>query len=119
MKKAIIALIISLFIFSCAGPDKVIKPDQNTGDTKLTCVQALLHDHEIFQQEFKYNPNIPELTVFAKGSYAKLSDEDKDRVLESIGKQWQGCYPDDFRPMTLWLKDVNDMIITVIFVTKE
>lgn len=108
------------FILSCAGPgEKVIKPDQKTDDVKVTCMQQVLSNHEVFQQQFKYNHEMPELTVYAKGVYAKLSDEDKDAVLESIGKQWQECYPDDFRPMTLWLKDINDMIITVIFVTKE
>ena len=121
MKRAILILITLFFIFGCLGgpSEKIIRPDENTGDTNLTCMQALLHDHEVFQQEFKFNPAGPELTVFAKGAYAALSDEDKDAVLESIGRQWQACYPDDFRPMTLWLKDVNDMIITVIFVIKE
>jgi len=121
MKRALLIIATLFFITSCLGgpSERVIKPDQDTGDTNLTCVQALLHDHQIFQQEFKFNQAAPELTVFAKGKYATLSDEDKEAVLESIGRQWQTCYPDDFRPMTLWLKDVNDMIITVIFVTKE
>lgn len=120
MKRAILIVSILFFILSCAGPgEKVIKPDQDTGNTNLSCMQQVLVDHEIFQQQFKFNPALPELTVYAKGAYANLSDEDKDAVLESIGRQWQACYPDDFRPMTLWLKDVNDMIITVIFVTKD
>lgn len=121
MKKIIIALFISLFIVSCLGGtgEQIVKPDQDMDDPKLTCMQQVLVDHQIFQQDFVYKHETPELTVFAKGKYATLSDEDKDAVLESIGRQWQSCYPDDFRPMTLWLKDINDMIITVIFVTKE
>lgn len=120
MKRIILVISILFFILSCSsGGEKVIKPNQKTDDVKISCMQAVLIDHEIFQQEFKYKHEIPELTVYAKGAYANLSDEDKDAVLESIGRQWQACYPDDFRPMTLWLKDINDMIITVIFVTKE
>ena len=121
MKRALLIIVALFFITSCLGgaSEQVIKPDQDTGDTNLTCVQALLNDHQIFQQEFKFNQATPELTVFAKGAYAELSDEDREHVLESVGTQWQQCYPDDFRPMTLWLKDVNDMIITVIFVTKD
>jgi hypothetical protein len=119
MKRILLILLTTLFIFSCAGQDKMIEPDQNTGDIKLTCMQETLKDHKMFQKSFKFNQETPEVTVYAKGAYANLSEENKDAALESIGRQWQACYPDDFRPMTLWLKDVHDMIITVIFVTKE
>ncbi len=119
MKKTLLILLTTFFIFSCAGQDSIIEPDQNTGDIKLTCMQEVLKDHKVFQKSFKFNQEMPELTVYAKGAYASLSYENKEAALESIGKQWQACYPDDFRPMTLWLKDVHDTIITVIFVTKE
>jgi len=119
MKKLIVSLIISLFIISCASPDKVIKPDKDTGDSKLTCVQSLLHDHEIFKQEFKFNNEVPEMIIYAKGAYASLSDDEKESVLASFGTQWQSCYPDDFRPLTLWLHDENESMLNVMFIIKE
>ncbi len=66
MKRAILVLFTLFFIFACAGPDTIIKPDKDTGDVKLTCVQSLLHNHKIFQQEFKFDPDMPELTVYAR-----------------------------------------------------
>ena len=119
MKKVLLVLSIFIIsIISCASPDEIIKPDSDTGDVKISCIQEALSNNQTFQQEFKFNQESPELTVYAKGAYSNLSDGEKDVVLEAIGKQWQLCYPDDFRPMTLWLKDINDTIITVIFVTK-
>ena len=82
-------------------------------------MQEVLKDHMVFQPEFKLDMSVPELTVYAKGEYSYLSDEDKDMELAVVGQDWQHCYKDDFRPLTLWLKDKNDMIITVIFVTKD
>ena len=118
MKKVLFAAMFIIFIMSCTTTDTIIKPDHDTGDVKISCIQEALSNNQNFQQEFKFNVNSPELTVYAKGAYANLSDSEKNAVLEGIGKQWQLCYPDDFRPMTLWLKDINDTIITVIFVTK-
>lgn len=119
MKKVLFVLLIFIiFIISCTTPDTIIKPDHDIGDVKISCIQEVLSNNQNFQQEFKFNENGPELTVYAKGAYSNLSYNEKDVVLEAIGKQWQSCYPDDFRPMTLWLKDINDTIITVIFVTK-
>jgi len=120
MKRAIVILsFLFLFLSSCSTTENMINPDKPTGDVNLTCMQDVLTNNEFFQKSFKFNKEGPELTIYAKGLYSRLSYEDRDTVLESVGRQWQECYPDDFRPMTLWLKDINDMIITVIFVTKE
>lgn len=119
MKKVLITLsIFIMFIVSCLPSNEIIKPDHDTGDVKLSCMQEVLSDNQNFQQEFKFDENIPELTVYVKGAYSNLSFNKKDAVLVELGNQWQSCYPDDFRPMTLWLKDFNGTIITVIFVTK-
>lgn len=119
MKKSLLVLcIFIMFTISCTSPDTIIKPDHDTGDVKISCMQVVLSNNQNFQPEFKFDKDIPELVVYAKGAYANLSDKGKDSALEAVGRQWQSCYPDDFRPMTLWLKDVNHMIITVIFVTK-
>lgn len=118
MKKILFVLLMIVFITSCSISNKLIEADHDTGDVKISCMQKALSNNQNFQQEFKFNQDSPELIVYAKGAYSNLSDSKKDAVLEDIGKQWQSCYPDDFRPMTLWLKDINDTIITVIFVTK-
>lgn len=120
MKKAFLTLIVVLLIVGCSGTEKVVKPDKVYKDQpEISCMQEALRDHMVFQEQFKLDMNIPELTVYAKGEYAYLTDEEQDNYLASIGMEWQSCYKDDFRPLTLWLKDKNDMIITVIFVTKD
>jgi len=120
MKRVIFILsFLFLILSSCSTAEKMIKPDEKLEDVNLFCMQNALVDNEFFQESFKFNKNGPELTIYARGLYSKLSYEDKEAVLEEVGRQWQECYPDDFRTMILWLKDVNDTIITVIFVTKE
>ena len=120
MKKAFLTLIMILLIAGCSGPEKVVKPDKVYKDQpEISCMQEALRDHMVFQPDFKLNMDMPELTVYAKGEYSYLTDEDKDMALAAVGVEWQHCYKDDFRPLTLWLKDKNDMIITVIFVTKD
>lgn len=121
MKQLAIILFV-IMIMSCALSDsqKTIDPgDVYEDQPEISCMQKCLKDHDVFQPQFVLDMESPELTIYAKGSYAKLSDTNKDKVLESVGREWRDCYPDDFRPLTLWLKDKNDMIITVIFVTKD
>lgn len=120
MKRIFLTLIFSLLILSCAGPEKTIKPDKVYKDQpEISCMQEALRDHMVFQEQFKLDMNMPELTIYAKGEYAYLTDQEKDEYLAAMGAEWQRCYENDVRMLTLYLKDNSDMIITVIFVVRE
>lgn len=121
MKKYFLLFLILFFVISCSTDlsEKVIKPGDYIKDSQLECVQSILKNHDLFEDEFIFNKEMPELTVYTKDKYINLSDKDRNTELAIVGERWQKCYPDDFRPLTLWLKSVDNMIITVIFVTGE
>lgn len=111
-----------LFVISCSTIEsgKVIEADKNYDDNaRISCMQEALKDHMVFQEKFRVDTNVPELTVFAKGEYAYLSDEDKEIELEAIGMEWLRCYKDDVRVLTIWLLTDDYTTLNVIFIDRS
>ena len=120
MKRIYIILISLLFLCACAGQkDKVIKPAGVYTDDFLLCMQASLHGHTTIRETFKYDEKSPSMIIYPKDTYATLTEEEKEVCVEDIGRAWQTCYPNDYRPMTLWVHGPNGEIISVIFVIRE
>jgi hypothetical protein len=121
-RKLAVLFFIILFVVSCSTVEtgKVVEPDKTyDNNVEISCMQEALRDHMVFQERFRVDLNTPELTVFAKGEYAYLSDEDKEIELEAIGMEWLRCYKNDVRTLTIWLLTDDYTTLNVIFVDRS
>lgn len=115
-------LIISLVLFAlvaCGGNEKTIREDTkiNQSDTELLCLKELLNNVPSIRPYFEVNNEIPDLAVYPViEKWIRLSDDEQDEFLISIGLRWHECYPDYSQPVTVYAKDLTGNIIRVLFV---
>lgn len=124
MKKRISILIFFILIlFACTGPEETIKPDETYKDDgdpiAISCIQDFIKNQQHVKPEFKMNNEMPELILYVQPSFMNLNSEAQEMVLVIIGTKWHECYGSDTRPLTVWAKDSQESIITVVFVSKD
>jgi hypothetical protein len=111
-----------LFISSCgtmSSTEDTIKLGEEIRDPQVSCLQSAIVKDTLFKSDFKYDNSFPPtITVYIKGEWNSLSDEEKEERLKDVGRKWHECNPNNTAQVTIFAYDINNMPILAVFVMK-